>query len=244
MAADEDREPGPAQDREVRRLLADARHTEPMPVDVSARLERVLAELAEQQATRSTGVDDPDPTAPGTVTQLASRRRRRAATLLVAAAAVVAVGVGLGQLVDVSPTGSGSGSADNSSAGEASADSAGPSAARSRPERSGVSGSQDAPDDTLMALPHPVRVRADHFSADVAKARRTARQHSAYAAEDRHRRFQCATGDWGRGTLVPVRYDGNDSVLVLRPVTGDSQVVDLFACGGSDVVRSITLPAR
>ena len=69
----------------VRRLLADARHAEPMPDDVVDRLDRVLAGLA---------AGSPDelepPPAAAAVVSLASRRRRRAATLLVAAAAVVA----------------------------------------------------------------------------------------------------------------------------------------------------------
>ena len=38
----------PAQEEEVRRLLAEARHTEPMPPDVVARLDRVLDDLADE----------------------------------------------------------------------------------------------------------------------------------------------------------------------------------------------------
>ena len=73
-------------EEEVRRLLAETRHTEPTPPDVVARLDRVLGDLAQE----------PDRTAP--VVDLA-RRRRRAASLLVAAAAVVAVGIGIGQIL-------------------------------------------------------------------------------------------------------------------------------------------------
>ncbi|MCW2791044.1 MAG: hypothetical protein JWO76_142, partial [Nocardioides sp.] len=85
--SDDDPDLTPEQEREVRRLLADARHTEPVPGDVAARLDRVLAELA---------AGEPGPTP---VTTLASRRRHRAVSVLVAAAAVVVVGIGLGQVV-------------------------------------------------------------------------------------------------------------------------------------------------
>ena len=48
----------------------------------------------------------------------------------------------------------------------------------------------------------------------------------------------------GPGTRVAVRYDGHRSVLVYRPVRGETQVVDLFICGTDEPVRSITLPRR
>ena len=37
-------------EEQVRRLLADARHTEPMPDDVAARLDGVLADLPDELA--------------------------------------------------------------------------------------------------------------------------------------------------------------------------------------------------
>lgn len=251
--ADERPDLTPEQAREVRRLLADARHTEPVPTDVSARLERVLADLADQQAAHAPGVDDPDPTAPGTVTELASRRRRRAATLLVAAAAVVAVGVGLGQVVGKAREGQSDSSASAPAAGDA-----------LRPERSpsdepGSAGGQDqslngphaAQEDAGVAqladLPHPLRVRSDHFSADVHRVRREARRVPAtdpQALRGDRRTRDCRLMAWGRGTQVLVRYDGSPAVVVLRPPTGDTQVADLFRCGSEDLLRSTTLPAR
>jgi hypothetical protein len=86
--SDDDPTLTPEQEREVRRLLADARHAEPIPGDVAARLDRVLTELARGES----GLPTP-------VTALASRRRQRVVALLVAAAAVVVVGIGLGQVV-------------------------------------------------------------------------------------------------------------------------------------------------
>ncbi|MFZ2503132.1 MAG: hypothetical protein WAW88_10715 [Nocardioides sp.] len=74
----------PAQDADVRRLLAAARVRDPMPADVVARLDGVLADLRQ----------------PARTDELAARRRRRRATqLLVAAAAVVATGFGIGPLL-------------------------------------------------------------------------------------------------------------------------------------------------
>jgi hypothetical protein len=115
----DDHVPDPREEQ-VRRLLADARHTEPLPDDVAARLDAVLGELA------ADATDTPDRIAPGrapAADQLAAaRRRRNVRTWLVAAAAVVAVGIGIGQL-DL-----GSGGADDSAAGGSAADSGASSA--------------------------------------------------------------------------------------------------------------------
>ena len=48
-----DRDLTPAEEERVRRLLADARHTEPMPDEVVARLDGVLADLAETAGPRA-----------------------------------------------------------------------------------------------------------------------------------------------------------------------------------------------
>ena len=77
----------------MRRLLAEARHDEPIPAEVADRLDRVLAGLARDE-----------PGAPGVapVVDLAARRRRRnAAALLAGAAAVIVAGFGVGQVIDV-----------------------------------------------------------------------------------------------------------------------------------------------
>ena len=80
----------------VRARLAEARHTDPVPDDVVARLDAVLADLTadrrEQDATPGASVV-PLSSAP-------ARRRRALATGLVAAAAAVAFGVALPQVID------------------------------------------------------------------------------------------------------------------------------------------------
>ena len=80
----------PAQDERIRRLLADARHTEPMPEAVVARLDRVLAGLSDDRTERADRADRADR---AEVVDLMARRRRTVGQLLVAAAAVVAVGL-------------------------------------------------------------------------------------------------------------------------------------------------------
>ena len=87
-----DRELSPAEEEAVRRELAAARHTAPMPPGLVTRMDDVIAGLQAERAPASRDSDDVPDLAP--VLPLASRRRRRATQLLVAAAAVVVVGVG------------------------------------------------------------------------------------------------------------------------------------------------------
>lgn len=115
-------EPSPADEARLRRLLARSRHDEPVPADVAARLEDVLARLesgavvphdlhddldgyAAAAARAATAPDSPGgPTAPRARAG-STRRHRRGLTLLVAAAAVVVAGIGVDQVLD--STGSG-----------------------------------------------------------------------------------------------------------------------------------------
>ena len=223
-------------EQEVRRLLADARHTGPMPTDVADRLDRVLSGLA--QDSPEPRLDSPAaPVAP--VVQLAARRRRRAASLLVAAAAVVAVGIGLGQVVGgPGSTPSADRALSGGSAEEQGGDSDAPATARQDP-------SDGLTFDHLLG--QTARVRPRHFPTDVRAARGSLARRETSAQSDKSLTPAagpgCSLADWGAGTLVPVRYGGERAALVFRAVTGDSQVVDLFRCGRPEVLRSITLPA-
>lgn len=212
----------PEQETRVRRLLTDVRHAEPTPEDVVARLDRVLAQLAADDAGD-----------PGRLVSLAARRRRRVGSLLAAAAAVVAVGIGLGQLAG----------GPNGSADTASKDAGANSTLREGPEA--ASGTVREP---TYAFKSPVRVRPDRFSSDVTRIQRLAGADNTAGAlgpaiTDDRVAFACKPAAWGSGTFVPVTYGGEPAVLVLRRVTGDTQVVDLFECGSSEPLRSITLPA-
>jgi hypothetical protein len=219
----------PADDARIRHLLAEARHTDPMPDDVAARLDRVLAGLSQEREERL---------AP--VVELASRRRRTAASLLVAAAAVVVVGVGISQVLpDHGLGGSGGGDAATSTQEDA----AGGDAARA-PEPSRDDGSAAAPGpESAPADRALVQIRSAHFGQDVRRARSTASARGpqgfvAYPPAD-----GCLGVDPGSGSLLPVSYDGAPAYLVLRPPAGDTQVVDLYLCGDTASRRSITLTA-
>lgn len=217
-------------EEEVRRLLVDARHTEAMPADVAARMDRVLEGLAEEPAR----------VAP--VTQLAVRRRRTAA-LLVAAAAVVAVGFGINQVLQ--PAADEASTAARESAGSE-GNGVSPDLGEERapqdedePAGEGLEGAFDTRD--------LVELRSSDFADDVRSAREQMVQDSVSAYADRSAakalRQACRTDAWGAGTFVPVRYDGRPAVVVFRRPQGDTQVADLFLCGGTEPERSITLPA-
>lgn len=224
--------------QEVRRLLADARHDEPTPEPVVARLDRVLAELA----------DEPVRVAP--VTGLATRRRR-AASLLLAAAAVVAIGVGVGQVVGTGTTGEDAMSADrNDPAAAAQAEDAEPE----QPEKPAgdADGGANSPTDSQSnerGAQTFAQLSRDGYTDDVTALRDQAAGadmllgiqglQGAYNAAG----ATCLSDAWGEGRFVPVRYAGIPAVLVFRRAMGDTQVADLFRCGDAEPRRSVTLPA-
>lgn len=232
----------PEQEQHVRRLLAEARHTEPTPDDVVARLDRVLADLASEPAREATVVHLAD-------------RRRNVGRWLVAAAAVVVLGIGVGQVVDLT---GGSGGADSSpTAGDVEAEE--PAAA---PEAAdGAGGSSASSRDATRTRPY--RVSEDDFARDAEALRALSPQavsgsvdepsagepeSGGQAAFDRSElrraasRDVCEPGGWGRGGYVPVLYDRAAGWVVLRRPQGETQVVDLFICGSEQAVRSVTLP--
>ena len=219
---------------EVRRLLAEARHVDLMPDDVVDRLDQVLAGLATESG------DDRVAAPAASVVSLASRRRHRAKTALVAAAAVVAVGIGLGQVIGDGVGGGGG------------ADSTAASSAQERESSAGrdVDG-LDARAQEYLVVTEPLPVRPEHFSSDVRRIRgdlrslvadQTSKSPPALSSsppED----YACAAASSGPGALVPVRYGSRRGVLLFEPVRGASQVVELFACGNPEALRSVTLPA-
>jgi MYXO-CTERM domain-containing protein len=223
---------------EVRRLLADARHLDPMPHDVAGRLDRVLAGLAQ-------GPDDGPDAGPGAtpaagVVSLAARRRRRAATALVAAAAAVAVGIGLGQVVGTNGSG-----AEDASVSASRTQQEGGALDRSRPHQPRTRG--HAPQASSPVVPFAHRIRPQHFATDVRRVRGPlSRLDTPAESTDGalHQLAACTRDHAAAGSRsVPVRYGRRDAVLVFRRVTGHTQVVDLFRCGGSEPLRSVRLPA-
>jgi hypothetical protein len=220
------------EEEEVRRLLSEARHTSPTPPDVVDRLDRVLDDLTHEPAGAAPVVD-------------LARRRRRVASLLVAAAAVVAVGVAVSQVVSPQPT------SDSSQAGAA----ADRDTNAAQPESKSDGTLNDAP------APEPVTgsteeksglfsLRRDELADDVNLARSrlpldAQGQNFGYTprSADRAAGAACNADQWGAGRFVPVLYGKVPAVLVFRRPVGDTQVADLFLCGGTEPVRSVTLPA-
>lgn len=245
-----------AHDREddVRRLLAEARYDGPVPVDVAARLDRVLEQLA---------ADGPIEveTEPEHLADLDHHRRRRARNLLLAAAAVVVVGVGLGQLGGSPDLSSGDDAAGGSSAFiTETSDADAPAAAAAEESVPSVDGysthhltkRQPAPEPTS---PRPVVVAdRDFASTDRLRSLRdlstlTSNLVSPDAADSPRRSlgasaswYACKSGPYGEGELVAVQYDAHPAVLAIRPATGDSTVVELLRCGSGAVLRSATVP--
>jgi hypothetical protein len=228
-------------DEQVRRLLADARYTEPMPADVADRLDGVLAGLQESHH------DDPvvRPLRRSAADIAAAERRRRVRNWLVAAAAVVVVGVGVNQ-VDWSGMSSSGDDAEssNSDAGVAAEsggdeDAEAPSAASQRYQ-------------ARWRMPR-LHLSAERFGDQVSKFRTddsadfgelTSTTDSYLADGNAAQEYSpvCDVGDLGRGYVVPVKYDDERAWLVFRKPEGESQVVDLYVCGRDDPTRSITLP--
>jgi hypothetical protein len=250
------------EEEQVRRLLADARHTQPVPDDVAARLDAVLADLRDE---------DPEAPAPVVASQrpvdlAAARRRRNARSWLVAAVAVVAVGFGINQVAHMDVSGSdddGGSSSDSAASGET------VQRPGDRDAGAGRRGQDDSPSSASAHAPEveaqpeapatPVRLDPDRFGTQVTAlrdraelARNDLSTNSAaadgalmYGLDRLTHAYKstCPTPDSGRGHALPVRYGGQPGVLVFRPVRGDTQVVDLFLCGSDHPERSITLPA-
>lgn len=234
-----DRELTPGQEADVRRLLADARHTEPTPDAVVARLDRVLADLAGEPARSAE------------VVRLADRRRR-AATMLVAAAASVAAVIGVGQIV----SNTGDGGADMATSGEAE-DGEAPAAAPDKDTASGAeNGAGGRATYSAESRRLPFSLEAERFARDAEELKSQALSLTDLGSDQNEvapevatgrldrvkNRTVCDPGAWGGGSYVAVLYDGAEGWVVLRQPQGETQVADLFLCGSEVVVRSVTLP--
>lgn len=209
-------DPQSPHDDAVRRLLADARHEQPMPDDVAARLDAVLADLRTEDV------------APPVVDLAAARRRRtRLRNGLVAAAAVVLVGFGVSQ-VDLSGMSAGEsdagGAADSSVAREDAA--AAPSA--------------------TAALPSVVRLSSARLEQQVRRLVGTTDPlllaDPAGQAGTTSSAPECPVPTAG-GVPLTATYDGEPAVLVLQPPAGGVRVADVYLCGAESPVRSVSVPA-
>jgi hypothetical protein len=233
----------PEQESEVRRLLADARHDEPIPTNVADRLDTVLAGLTR---------DEPGSPGVAPVIDLAARRRRRnAAAVLAGAAAVIVTGFGIGQVIDV---GSSDDSSDATSA-DAGADREGQAEDKANADDSG--GSLDSLGESQEVAPQstdgqpPLILRSKHLARDVehqllnyATSSGSVRA-PAYSAFDS---VGCTPppppNKFGSGELFPALFDGTPAVLALRPPADGVQLADVLACDTAASLASVTITPR
>ncbi len=261
----------PAPDDDVRRLLAEVRHVDPVPDDVAARLAGVLDDLA-AGAAGAGGASAPgdeggragDGASVVALPSAKRRRRRRVAVLAAAASVVAAVGIaqalrdGVGTDGASSATSAASDTATQDRSGPvdrgAETDSAGTTAQAPgggtllRAEPRSAARSRQAP---LLLSADPPPVRADRFVRDVRRVRTLTRAAAGRVGDlgalpqplgGTQPRCRVRPGISGAaGRGVAVEYDGAPAVLLLRPPAGDSQVVDLLQCGTGRVLRSLTL---
>jgi hypothetical protein len=230
----------PEQESAVRRLLAEARHDEPIPTDVADRLDTVLA-----------GLTRDEPGAPGVapVIDLAARRRRRnAAAVLAGAAAVIVAGFGIGQVIDV-------GGSDDDAASSTNADSSG-----GRAEAKDNSGSDESPADGSAATISPqgaapeatrqvLKLSSQHLARDVDdQLDNDAVQLDARNPVAAFSAVGCTTppppNKFGTGDFYPALFDGIPAVLALRPPAEGQQQADVLACDTAASLASVSITPR
>lgn len=225
----------------VRRLLAEARHTEPMPADVAARLDEALARArtttepgaAPDEVAAASQAQQP---APAPVADLAARRRRRWVSVLGAAAAVVIVGV-----VGVQ---GGRSVLEGGQSGDSAADSA---AGDSAEDGGALTQDRDTTSDGLGATPddqpsagrgdQTPRIRADHVRADIARALAGSARGSGTPQDEGSAYPDGCREALPAGRTLAVRYAGRPALLVATP-----ERASLYRCAGQVPERLRTVP--
>lgn len=223
----------------VRRQLAAARHTEPMPADVAGRLDDVLAGLQAARAKQPEGTAAPE----SNVVPLASRRRHRIAQGVVAAAAVVAVGVGVTQVLgNVSTSSDDSGGDAPAVASRDDAADSGSATREQAPNESSPSADYQLDGALTKAYATAPAVRSASFQRDV--ARLAPFQRTAAESERSLLRLtdQCGPTSPPAGhDALRVRYDDQPAILAFRAPVDGKQRVDLYLCATGARERSATI---
>ena len=251
----------PEQEAAVRRLLSEARHDQPVPAEVAARLDEVLDGLVADEGVDDLEVFESDRA--GSVTDLAGarRRRRNAGRLILAAAAVVIGGVAIGQALG--GTGLDAGGDDAGSADSSLAEAPREGTELAEPEsqsrgrrwwRQRCPAPEPAEADLLDQVRAPLSAHARATSPPTSSASwagprpRGARRPNAgfdgvvaYTAANSD--FVCAAATYGEGATLPAYYDAEEAVLVLRRPRAGIQRVDLLTCGTAVPLNSVDLPA-
>jgi len=240
----------PQQTDAVRQALADARHTDPIPADVAARLEHALDGLRVERE----GAE------PRPVVSLDARRRRRyAARMLVAAAAVVVGGFGIdamvghGVLQGSSDDSATSGLADRDNSPEA----PGPTGTPKGPEQYG-SGAVDGVGSGPAYVPAPTSVSGMPLGEayrELDKQLVNIRRDYALTDTTAVLGFQAAAAKALTVCVTPgpdetpvlVRYAGHRAALLIHGADSTKQVVEIYSCPighTGHLLRTVVVPAR
>ena len=227
-------------------MLADARHDQPVPPEVAARLDAALAELrstpasgAEDPDTTAPDTLDPDTTAPDTTHPTVVPLRRRVSRVLLAAAAVLAIGYGATQVL---PKGSMSDSGgDNGSA--STADNAEAPQAESGGGAGALAGTPPPVTDLGIAGLRPIDPAA--LDRDLARLRRESARSEQFAGTRGTDMVRCGPADPVPGArYVGAAYNGRPALVVYLPVQNGRQTVELFLCDTATprkVFQTVTL---
>jgi len=230
----------PDQESAVRRALADARHTDPIPEAVASRLDRVLDDLMDERAAA-------DVEAHSVVSLEARRRRRHATRMLVAAAAVVAGGFGINAMVGNDVLSSSSSDESALQGDRDGADTGGQAPVETGGKATdGLSGSVGGQPTVPSTSPPGYEGQAadvptlglDFVRQDAVALASMSR---AYAAK-----VPCVVMHPG-DRFVFVSYAGRRAILVIRAPLDDRRRFDLYYCPTSNrggLIRSFTVPAR
>lgn len=201
------------EEQAVRRLLAEARHDDPVPPEVAARLDDTLAALVAERAGADSGDAPAEP-----LSLAAARRRRRAASFVLAAAAVVVTGVGVSSVLRPASDDSAS-VADH----DAALPEAGATSERSRSPRPRAA----------------VHLSRDTLRADLRDLQEGLGRINATGSST----LPCVVPVRPADHPVAMRLDGTEGVAVFRAPSSTTQRVDLFVCGTGEPVRTVRLPA-
>jgi hypothetical protein len=236
-----DAELSPEQEEQVRRLLAQVRHDEPIPDGVADRLDRVLADLSHESRGQPAAELAP-------VVDLAARRRRRhVAALLAGAAAVIVGGFAVGQMIDV---GGGDGASDSAASQPVDRHAAGGSA---NDESLGTPSPGATGNGTPLshASPSglPLKLSSARLPQDLADQLPGVEDDRAFAASapQAAETFGCQSAPasaYGRGRFLPAYYDGVPAVVALRPPAHNAQRADVLECGTAQLLGSAIIGGR
>lgn len=239
----------PEQEDSVARLLADAAGPVPMPADVAARLDDVLAGLVAERS----GSTDRATTPPGgdRVDELArARARRRWPRVLLAAAAVVVGGYTVGTVATDGLLGGSTDSADSGAASDSSMaqeDSLGGDELQGTDQDDGAAAGDleaapEAFDRGAMKLLRTVRLRPDTLERDVRRALRLLDAAPAASLSRQGTELAdsaCPGPPLGkRDRALQVRYDGEPAVLVAGPERGGAVAATVHSCAGELLDRT------